>query len=164
MASFQPNQLQEAFRDGKKYILEDFFKSEPIHQFYTFCERICLHFIDESEDLFKKVLSRAFKNKKSDLSNLQNWLYENFHMEWIKFSKKNPRIQASTIPLRYDWTHLDIRQGDDALLALTPQEREIFLYRFFLKYSTFQIQKITKSSEKEVQNLFRKGLNKLIKV
>ena len=128
---------------------------------YTLCEKVCLNYIKEADHLFKSVirssiLNPELKGKPKDLD-----LLKIFHEQWLYFSEDNSRLQANTSAYKFDWKQLSSRQAEDALYLLTPMEREVFLYRFFLNYSATYIKSITNYTETELVHLFHKATEKV---
>lgn len=159
----QQSDLVTALKNHQKTAVAHVLKSEMGQNFYTVCEKLCLKLPRETEMLFKAAWQQAFQDQKSLNDSLEVWFFKNCHKEWMTLSQNNALLKESSVQLSFDWTRVNPRQADDALIIFSPLEREVFIYRFWLKYPVNLIEKITGVKTIELQKIFHSTLSKIIK-
>lgn len=137
-------------------------KSESAELVYTACEKLCLGYVNEAEELFKRTMRVALGRMGKNAAIPEAELFKILNVEWGKFAAQNAQLGANNSKINFDWNHLDLRQGEDALLLLNPKEREIFIYRFLLKFSAADIARMTELSEPEIAEIFHNAIGKVI--
>lgn len=128
---------------------------------YTFCKHACLGNADYGDILFKTVLRHALARRKSPPVDVELWLFTSFHAVWRDFPRQRPGLAISAVPRHLDWTRARAHQWRDALYMLTPPEREIFLYRFFLTCATPRIARMTGLKTARIHGIFTRALRKV---
>ena len=159
----QHSDLIAGLKRHEKAAVAHVLKSEAGQSFYTVCEKLCLKLNRETETLFKAAWQRALTNSKSLGDSIDLWFLKNCHTEWLNLSQKNSLLKESSVQLSFDWSRVDPRQSDDVLIILTPLEREVFIYRFWLKYPAALITSIMAMQALELQTLFHSTMGKIIK-
>jgi DNA-directed RNA polymerase specialized sigma24 family protein len=129
---------------------------------YTACLAACLYDDRNANALFKNTLCSVFQNAERTKISPELRLWRHFHLTWADFSRDHTELNAVPLPVRFDWSQIDVRQGRGALFMLDPAEREIFIYRFLFKYSIEAIAQITLMEEETLKNLFHAAMRKVV--
>lgn len=129
---------------------------------YTACLAACLYDDRNANALFKDTLCSVFQDPERGKISPELRLWRHFHKTWDSFSKKHEELKATPLPVRFDWSQMDARQGRGALFVLDPDEREIFIYRFQFKYSIEAISQITLMEESKLKELFHTAMRKVV--
>jgi hypothetical protein len=158
MGFFIPNKTNPA---ETRTAITDFLKSESAQLLYAACEKLCLGFMQETEELFKRAVRVSLTRIEKSYGASDGEVFISLHTEWLKFSAEKSNLKASSAALHFDWNHLEARQADNALFLLTPAEREVFIYRFLLRFSLADITRLARISGTEVIKHFHSALSKV---
>lgn len=139
----------------------DTLSAEHFAGWYSFCVRLCLEDTALGQLLFEKSFQVALKDTARVSGSIDLWFYPALHKVWMRFTRFRPQLKGIDRRRAFDWQRPLGDQHLDALILLTPSQREIFLYRIVNKFTLSAIKKITGRDQAELVRLFDEGLKKV---
>ncbi len=139
----------------------DLLNAEHFAGWYSFCVRLCLEDNALGQALFEKAFQVALKDTTRSRDSVDFWFYQAVHKVWMRFTRFKPQLKGQDRRRSFDWQRPLGDQHLDALVLLTPAQREIFLYRIVNKFTLTVIRKITGHDQAEIVRLFEEGLKKV---
>ena len=129
---------------------------------------------DEAEDLTGDVFVKALESLKSYKERgipMQAWLFRIAHNVTVDYLRKRSRIatvpinglpiEARENPLATAEKNIEMERVNDAILKLTPEQREVVRLRFFGCLSSKEVGAILGKSDGAVREMQRAAIQKL---
>lgn len=163
----QDNGAPGAFYAGlaarERSVIFELMRSENARNVYVACTKVCLNKFKAADLLFGRVMRAAMRQVWHAPESPEVWLFSHFHRQWMAFSSKRPKsLGPHEEHVFFDWKIPQSRQADDALMLLKPLEREIYVYRFFFKFTTDTMSSITGMPEEKILRLFHNAMVKVL--
>lgn len=151
-----PNMLPPLARDVSEFLQT----RSALH--YTFCLLICLNQSKSAKELFARVIKSGIDDLKSYKNSEEIWFFKHLHHVWKGFVRFRKELKSNRGKGQFDWVRIQDRQQYMALALMSPDEREIFLYRIWLKFGVDRIKQITDFEAKRIIDLFESAVSKVV--